>query len=67
MRHKLKQGLLTAALVTVMLVPALARPTRAQPIIFYWWRDAIGRCPVLCDNATYACPCDTRYPWGNDL
>jgi hypothetical protein len=33
---------------------------RAEDLNTVWlWKDALGKCPTVCDGSLYACPCRT--------
>lgn len=33
---------------------------RAESLDTVWlWKDALGKCPAVCDGSLYACPCRT--------
>lgn len=49
------------ALVLGLLLLAGSRESGAQPMSFYYWRDAIGLCPAACDSSRYGCPCRKDY------
>jgi hypothetical protein len=49
-----------AAVAVVMGLGFKHQEARAEDANTVWlWKDALGKCPSVCDGSLYACPCRT--------
>lgn len=49
-----------AAIALGMGLGLAHREARAEDSNTVWlWKDALGKCPAVCDGSLYACPCRT--------